>query len=306
MRTWLADRPLFTSVAVLAAPLLVCVLGLGFLQWLPAFQGAGGLHRIQSDSPIMARPVVPTLPTPTAREVIPPGRAQVRVPILEYHYIRVNPDRRDRIGFNLSVTPDDFAAQMDWLKASGFHPVDLNELRAYLHDKQALPPRPVVLTFDDGYRDFYSTAFPILQAHGFKAVSYVVPGFLDRPNYMSRGDVVTIDRAGMEIAAHTMNHVDLTRANGPQLVQQVDGSRTALEQLIGHPVLDFCYPSGMFNPTVVASIQQAGFESATTEQPGIQHAWGSRHTWTRVRVNGGEALDQFVASLGEPEPTATL
>jgi peptidoglycan/xylan/chitin deacetylase (PgdA/CDA1 family) len=164
----------------------------------------------------------------------------------------------------------------------------------------------VVLTFDDGYRDFYSTAFPILQARGFKAVSYVVPGFLDRPNYMSRGDVVTIDRAGMEIAAHTMNHVDLTKANGAQLVQQVDGSRSALEQLVGHPVLDFCYPSGMFNATVIASIEQAGFESGTTEQPGIQHAWANRHTWTRVRVNGGEALDQFVASLGEPEPTATL
>jgi peptidoglycan/xylan/chitin deacetylase (PgdA/CDA1 family) len=293
-------------VAVLAAPLLVCVVGLGFLQWLPAFQGAGGLHRVESDSPIMARPVVPTLPTPSAREVVPPGRTQVRVPILEYHYIRVNPDKRDRLGFNLSVTPDDFTAQMDWLKASGFHPVDLNEVRAYLHDRQPLPPRPVVLTFDDGYRDFYSTAFPILQAHGFKAVSYVVPGFLDRPNYMSRGDVVTIDRAGMEIAAHTMNHVDLTKANGAQLVQQVDGSRSALEQLVGHPVLDFCYPSGMFNATVIASIQQAGFESGTTEQPGIQHAWANRHTWTRVRVNGGEALDQFVASLGEPEPTATL
>jgi peptidoglycan/xylan/chitin deacetylase (PgdA/CDA1 family) len=110
----------------------------------------------------------------------------------------------------------------------------------------------------------------------------------------------------MEIAAHTMNHVDLTKANGAQLVQQVDGSRSALEQLVGHPVLDFCYPSGMFNATVIASIQQAGFESGTTEQPGIQHAWANRHTWTRVRVNGGEALDQFVASLGEPEPTATL
>jgi peptidoglycan/xylan/chitin deacetylase (PgdA/CDA1 family) len=284
-------------VAVLAAPLLVCAVGLGFLQWLPAFQGAGGLHRVESDSPIMARPVVPTLPTPSAREVVPPGRTQVRVPILEYHYIRVNPDKRDRLGFNLSVTPDDFTAQMDWLKASGFHPVDLNEVRAYLHDRQPLPPRPVVLTFDDGYRDFYSTAFPILQAHGFKAVSYVVPGFLDRPNYMSRGDVVTIDRGGMEIAAHTMNHVDLTKANGAQLVQQVDGSRSALEQLVGHPVLDFCYPSGRFNPSVVAQVRAAGFRDGTTTVGGAYESVATAYIWPRVRIDGRDTLAPFTAKL---------
>src|SRR5581483_10744436 len=83
--------------------------------------------------------------------VVPLGRAALRVPILMYHYIRVNPVPGDQLGFNLSVTPDDFRAQMDWLAANGYHPVDFNDLRDYWAGRAPLPERPIILTFDDGY-----------------------------------------------------------------------------------------------------------------------------------------------------------
>jgi peptidoglycan/xylan/chitin deacetylase (PgdA/CDA1 family) len=246
---------------------------------------------------------VAPLATPPPDQIVPAGRPEVHVPILEYHYIRINPDPRDRLGFNLSVTPDDFTAQMDWLRASGYHTIDLSLLRAYFQQQVPLPARPVVLTFDDGYDDFYSAALPILQAHQFVGVSYVVPGFLNRPHYMTTEQVQEIDRAGMEVGAHTLHHVDLTKASPADLALEVGGSRNSLEQIVGHPVVDFCYPSGKFDPAVIAATERAGFQSATTEVAGATHAWANRLTWSRVRVNGGEKLDQFVASLGEPEPT---
>jgi peptidoglycan/xylan/chitin deacetylase (PgdA/CDA1 family) len=253
-----------------------------------------------------AQPASPPSAEPTPvrpQAVIPPGLSSVRVPILEYHYVRVNPNPRDGLGFNLSVTPASFQSQMDWLAAHRYHPIALADLRAYFAGQVDLPARPVVLTFDDGYRDFYSTAWPVLRAHGFKAVSYVVPGFLGGKSYMTPDQVAQLDRAGIEIGSHTVHHVDLTKVDPITLRIELEASRGYLEQLLGHPVLDFCYPSGRFNEAVEAAVAAAGYQSATTEVPGTAQSWANRLAWTRVRVNGGEQVSAFAASLGPSDPT---
>src|SRR5262249_48520329 len=103
----------------------------------------------------IARPVEPVhAPAPPGPvPMIPPSPPTVRVPILMYHYVRISPNPSDRLGFNLSVTPADFSRQMDWLAANGYHPIDFDDLRGYLLGREDLPSRPVILTFDDGYRD---------------------------------------------------------------------------------------------------------------------------------------------------------
>lgn len=242
-------------------------------------------------------------PTPPLPErIIPPGRPVIRVPILMYHYVRLNPNPRDGLGFRLSVTPADFSAEMDWLAANGYHPVTLADLRAYFLAGQPLPSEPVVLTFDDGYQDFFTAAWPILRGHGFRAVTYVVSGFLGAPGYMTPEEVRELDRAGVEVGAHTVSHVDLTRLGYDELWHQVADSKATLEALLGHPVLDFAYPSGRANPAVVKVVEQAGFQTATTTAFGTIHSASDRFTWMRVRVEGGEPLATFVANLGPPEP----
>jgi len=243
-------------------------------------------------------------PPPAAQPVsrVPAGRSAIRVPILMYHYIRYNPDPRDVLGFNLSVTPSDFAMQMDWLAANGYHPIDFDDLRGYLLGQAVLPERPVVLTFDDGYRDLYTTAYPILRAHGFKAVSYVVSGFVGRSTNVTAEQVLEMDANGIQIGVHTVSHADLTKLSGGGLWHEVYDSKVALEALLGHPVLDFCYPSGRFDDAVVRAVQAAGYLTATTTQPGVVHTAADRYVWTRVRVGGGESLEQLVADLGQPEP----
>ncbi len=240
-----------------------------------------------------------------ARPVVPVGRDTLRVPILMYHYIRVNPVPGDQLGFNLSVTPEDFRAQMDWLAANGFHPIDFEDLRAYFGGRAPLPAKPVILTFDDGYKDLYTTAYPVLRAHGFKAVAYVVLGFLGAPNNVNGDQVREMDAHGIQIGSHTVSHADLTKTNGGELEHQVRDARAGLEALLGHPVLDFCYPAGRYDGRVVAAVQSAGYDTATTTNSGVAHNLGDRYTWTRVRVSGGERLPDFIASLGDPEATVT-
>src|SRR3981081_3631491 len=99
-------------------------------------------------------------------EVVPVGRRNITLPILEYHYVRQPPSMRtDLVGYKLSVSPADFYTQMDWLSTNGFHPVDFNDGRAYFAGQRPLPAKPVVITLDDGYTDLYTTAYPILRSH---------------------------------------------------------------------------------------------------------------------------------------------
>ncbi len=242
------------------------------------------------------------------REVVPLGSSAIRLPILMYHYIRQPPSiRTDQLGFRLSVSPEDFQAQMGWLYANGYHPVNFNQVRAYFAGLAPLPPRPLVITFDDGYQDLYTTAFPILQARGFTAVAYIVSGFVNRSGYVSRGEVVQMDRYGIEIASHTVNHPNLARSSLGSVTYEVVQSKRWLEDVVGHAVLDFAYPSGKFDAQSVRAVAEAGYSTAvTTSATSTVHSMADRYTWGRVRVGGGESLQDFIASLGPSEPSITI
>ena len=230
-------------------------------------------------------------------DAMAPGPTSINVPILTYHYIRVNPDRYDRMGFALSVTPSDFAAQMDWLAQNGYHTITTEDLFTYLNLYGGLPSKPVILTFDDGYADFYTTALPILRSHNFVAVSYVVTGFVGWPGYMTTAQIVEADRSGMEIGSHTINHPNLANMSAAAVLSQLTQSKLFLEQVLGHPVLSFCYPSGKYTSAVASAVAAAGFHDATTTRFGYSYSIANRYVWSRLRVSGGEPLDQFAAAV---------
>ena len=226
-----------------------------------------------------------------------PGASSVKVPILTYHYIRVNPDARDRMGLALSVTPADFAAQMDWLARNGYHTVTTEDLHAYLNGRRGLPSKPVILTFDDGYADFYTAALPILRSHDFQADLYVVSGFVGRPGYVTAAQVRESDRSGIEIGSHTVNHADLARTSADGVRAEDVDSKRYLETLLGHPIYSFCYPSGKFTGAVAYQVSAAGYHDATTTMAGYWHSLADRYVWTRLRISGGESLPQFAAAV---------
>ncbi len=231
-----------------------------------------------------------------------PGSAWTYVPVLMYHYVRTNPDPRDRVGYNLSVTPAAFHAQMAYLAKNHFHTVSLAQAVAAVRTGRPLPARSVVLTFDDGYADFFTTAIPEMRRYGFTATDYVVPGLVGRPSFMSWSQVVQADRMGFTIAAHTMHHVPLAQIRQASAVAEMRQSKQVLEGMLGHPVLEFAYPYGSFNASLAQQARSMGFESATSTLPGAWHQ--ARDLWWmhRQRVGGGTSLAGFAQLVGGPRP----
>jgi len=255
----------------------------------------------------------PPLPTPTApalirelvvkKAVIPMGPVTY-VPILYYHYIRINPNPRDRVGFGLSTPPAAFRAQMQYLADHGFHVISLHAAVLAIKNHSGLPSRPVVLTFDDGYADFFANAVPILQSYGFTATSFVITGRMGWGGYMTPTQIVAANGMGFTIGAHTVDHVALAAQTPARATWEMQQSKLALEGLLGHPVLDLAYPYGSFNYYDMAQAKSLGFETAVSTLGGTWHSAGQLFELSRLRVGGGLPLAYFANLVGGPRPTS--
>jgi peptidoglycan/xylan/chitin deacetylase (PgdA/CDA1 family) len=225
------------------------------------------------------------------------------VPVLMYHYIRVNPDPRDRTGFSLSVTPAMFHAQMDYLARNHFRVLGLQDVVWAMRTRHPLPPRSVVLTFDDGYADFYTAAAPELRRYGFTATTYVVTGFVGAPGYLTWAQVTELDRQGFTIGAHTVHHAALGRLPLAQASWEMTQCKATLEAVLGHPVTHLAYPFGSFTTAVAARARDLGFESATSTRPGAWHPGWELWSLHRMRVSGYASLWDFARLVGGPSPS---
>lgn len=252
--------------------------------------------------------------TPTTAELLGaelnPSRAPVPrgpityVPILLYHYIRINPNPRDRVGFSLSTPPAMFRLQMQYLANHGFHVISLHQAVVAIKSHGALPSRPVVLTFDDGYADFFTAAVPIMASHGFTATDFVISGRMGQWSFMTPNQVVAADGMGFTIGAHTVDHVALAAQSAARASWEIRTSKATLEGLLGHKVLDFAYPYGSFDTYDESQAQSAGFETAVSTLYGTLHTPGQLFYLSRMRIGGGLPLSYFAQVTGGPLPTA--
>ena len=186
------------------------------------------------------------------------------VPILMYHVI-ANPPATAQLP-ELFVDPSTFTAQMEWLSHRGYAAVSLNQVFDAWFKHGNLPEKPVVLTFDDGYRGDYVYARPVLRRLRWPGDLNLLVGNLG--DELTDGMVERLIDDGWELDAHTISHLDLTTFSGARLRREVAGSRRILQQRFHQPVNFFCYPAGKFNATTIRATQQAGYLGATTELPG--------------------------------------
>ena len=297
----------FGRVVAVAAALVASAYALQLGDSVPAQAPAAVPEALVSSTLVVQAPAADREYFVARHQVIPLGASTLRLPILMYHYIRTPPSTRlDLLGYRLSVAPEVFREQMDWLAVHGYHPVNFNQVRAYFAGVEPLPSKPVVITLDDGYDDLYTAAYPILKAYGFTAVAYIVSSFVDQRPYVTRAQVVEMDRGGIQIASHTVHHPNLAGMSYGSAMNELVQSKQWLEKLVGHPVLDFAYPSGKFSPQTMLAVQAAGYNTAVTEQVSITHSLDDRYRWTRVRVGGGESLQDFVVGLGTSMPAVTV
>ncbi|MGQ9467393.1 MAG: polysaccharide deacetylase family protein, partial [Anaerolineae bacterium] len=251
--------------------------------------------------PLTPTPTPTPSPTPTPTPTPTPGPLPdfAEVPILMYHHVEDPPPGADRIRRDLTVRPEMFEAQLQYLAEAGYHTVTLTDLYLYLTEGRPLPERPVILTFDDGYRDAYTVVFPLLQKYGFVGTFFVLatPAHYASPQYLDWGMMKEMADAGMEIQGHGRDHVDLRNRSYEFLVYQILGIKEAVEYHTGQPVRFFCYPSGQYDASVIAVVRSAGYWGAVTTEYGRIHTREGLYTLHRIRIRGADPLETFIAKL---------
>ncbi len=220
---------------------------------------------------------------PTALSTPDPALV-LHVPVLMYHRI-VSPVDAGLSLPGLVVDPALFAAQLGLLAGAGWHTITLATLQADLAAGRRPAPRTFVITIDDGHRDGITNALPILQRFGFVATYFVIMGRINDPNYLGPADLVSLADAGMEIANHTMNHVDVMRLHGAALAWQIDTASRAIQDITGRAPTTFAYPAGEWSPEAAKAVQAADLGMAVTTRDGVIETWAARFTVPRLRVS---------------------
>jgi len=213
------------------------------------------------------------------------------VPVLVYHVIGAPTGAPGLEG--LYVPPAELRAQVDWLARDGWHAVTLDRVLAHWRTGAPLPPKPVVLTFDDGYPGDWRYALPLLRTHGFPGVLNLQIGNLVPAH------VRAFIRAGWQIASHTFTHPDLTTVDNATMAREVSHSRLWLERTFGIQVDVFCYPFGRYDARVVNAVRRAGYAAAETENPGLASPADGLFRLDRVRVLPTTGVAGLASSLGD-------
>lgn len=232
----------------------------------------------------------------------------MKIPILMYHNIAEVPEGLG-VYRSLYVSPAAFARQMTLLRMLGYRGVSMADAMPYLRgDREG---KVVVITLDDGYVDNLEWAMDVLRSHGFTATCYAVSGCLGQYNawddeklgirkpLMSAEELRAWHRGGMEVGAHSRTHAHLSQCGDAQLRDEIHGCKAELEDQLGIPVTQFCYPYGDYDERAVHAARDAGYAAATTTDRGRADAGASIDLWRlpRIQVARHHLLPQVMAKV---------
>lgn len=217
------------------------------------------------------------------------------VPILVYHQVRdVVPTYPLR---HSVVSPAQFEQQMALLSGEGYRSISLDEFIAMRQQGSIPAGRYFVLTFDDGYRDNYLRAFPILREFGFKATIFLISDWLLHGNdgrempvpILRLEDIVEMSRCGIAFGAHTRSHRSLTTLSLEEAKLEIQGSKEALESYLNQPIRFFSYPYGHSDAVIRSIVKTHGFKAAFATDNGSDDLFNLR----RVGIMADDSLLDF-------------
>jgi peptidoglycan/xylan/chitin deacetylase (PgdA/CDA1 family) len=227
----------------------------------------------------------------------------VLVPIILYHRIAISPTDGVNYKSPYYVKPEVFDEEMKLLHDWGYTTITTELLIKSINEGADLPPRPIVITFDDGHMNNYTAAFPIMQKYGFTGVLYIVGNYIGAQDYMNAGQINEMAAAGWEVGSHSMSHAYLTSLEPDRQRFEVVESRKLLEETLGVPVLTIAYPFGVSNASVIDYAHFAGYIGGMGL--GFTHDQGAGNLFNLQRrdIKGTYDVRQFASFLpwqGDP------
>ncbi len=287
---------------------VVLIFLLGLLHYQNQIYNQGEVFAAQIESRFIPTPTIseptpavtptPTLtPTPTKTINTPVNHTQtnsIQVPILMYHYIGNNPNPADHARDILSVTPDKFEAQMKYLSDNGFQTITFDTLYPSLTQNQPLPPKPIILTFDDAYVDFYFNAYPILLKYNLLSTVFVPTNLVGKPAYMNWDQITQLNSTGrVNFLAHSQNHSYLTTLSDNDLTKELTISKKQLEDKLGKPINFMAYPYGAVNNRVIEVTKKVGYLGAAGTWISKFHSQSTLYDMPRLRITGNMDLETY-------------
>lgn len=212
--------------------------------------------------------------------------AQNVVPILMYHAIEENPWGIEQ----LFVRDSEFEKQIKYLADNGYTPILFDDLENYESYR-----KPVIITFDDGYRDNYDHAYPILKKYNFKAVVFLIANCLDAPEYLTGEQIIEMKDI-VSFQSHTLNHYNLNNININTLETECVKSKSKIEELTGMRVNVLSYPYGKYNQAVIDTVS-GYYDYAVTTKSGVYDKTNDNYEINRIRIQRSDTLKNFIAKL---------
>ncbi|MFY9175273.1 MAG: polysaccharide deacetylase family protein [Peptococcia bacterium] len=221
-----------------------------------------------------------------------------KIPILMYHVIEDYSGTYEE----LYVSPQVFYQQLEYLKEQGYHTVKLQDVLDHWHNGKDLPEKPIVLSFDDGYRSMYTAALPILTEFEYQGTFFLHTNNIDTAGGLAKEMIQEMVASGMEIGSHTLSHPDLTKISTTRLQQELIDSKNILSEITGCSIQTFAYPAGRYNKEVLVQVEAAGYRGAVTTEYGSASAEQNPFCLKRIRINKSDGVKGFVKKLQANEP----
>ncbi len=225
------------------------------------------------------------------------GSRSIRVSALMYHYVEWLPPNPDALRRDLTVSPADFEEHLQWLKANGYNTITSTDLWWSLDTGKPLPPKPVMLTFDDGYADHYEVVLPLLSKYGMVGTFAVTANLVGRSGYLTRAQVKGLADAGMDVESHATDHYSINKLTYASQIYQLCTSRRILQEWTGKDVRHFIYPSGDYLPLPYDALTNCGYLSGYRKDGGAVQTSNEMFALRRYRVRGQQGLSALLIAL---------
>ncbi len=197
--------------------------------------------------------------------------ASVRVPILIYHHIRPGPLPASHALRLLTTNPEAFENDLGYLRDNGYRTISFEDLANHLEQGAALPERPAIISFDDGWEQQFTYAVPLLSKYNFTATFFIVTNYVGHPNFLSLAQLKGMLAGGMEIGSHSRSHPSLPGLGRARQWDEIARSKTLLETWLGTRIVAFAYPYGAYDEPVAEMTTAAGYRAARTVDDGTLH-----------------------------------